>query len=315
MRTRNLYALLCAASLGALIPAQRVSAQACPPLPNNVTIDVKVSVSFDAARGLYTYAYTVANSASSIQAVKAFAIDVVSPVSNVTRPRGWSGAVMSGRSTVRWGALRTPRPNNDASDATVILPGTSLDGFSFQSPRPPGLVSDYAVGYLPPASSDEPCASLGGDENEANECADELLRQCPQLGKPILEQAATGISIGPVNATPVQVQVAIKPGSSPAPINPRSQGVLPVAILGSSSLDVRTIDASTVRLGAGQAVPRGRAQVQDVDGDGIPDLLLQFETQDVGVQCGDSIVVLSGNTTTGATVSGVQKVKTVGCPK
>jgi hypothetical protein len=47
------------------------------------------------------------------------------------------------------------------------------------------------------------------------------------------------------------VPVDIKPGGCPNPLNVGSQGVLPVAILGTRDLDVTTIDPKTVTLGGG----------------------------------------------------------------
>ncbi len=47
------------------------------------------------------------------------------------------------------------------------------------------------------------------------------------------------------------VPVDIKPGGCPNPLNIGSRGVLPVAILGTSDLDVTTIDPKTVTMGGG----------------------------------------------------------------
>ncbi|MHC4546501.1 MAG: LamG-like jellyroll fold domain-containing protein [Planctomycetota bacterium] len=47
---------------------------------------------------------------------------------------------------------------------------------------------------------------------------------------------------------PILVDVDIKPGSCPNPLNVTSRGVLPVAILGSSDLGINTIVATSVRL-------------------------------------------------------------------
>lgn len=172
-----------------------------------------------------------------------------------------------------------------------------LSGFSFQSARPPGPVRYYAVGYVSPEV--QPGAG-GADEADAElnaeMLAEELSAKCPLAGRPILEQAASGITVGPVDAIPVQI--AVKMGSSPSPVNPKSQGVVPVAILGSASLDVQAINASSVRLGVGQALPRGASQIQDVNGDGVPDMMLQFATREAGIECGDTVLVISGKMTT-----------------
>ncbi len=72
------------------------------------------------------------------------------------------------------------------------------------------------------------------------------------------------------------VAVDIKPGSAVNPFNVTSKGVLPVAVLGVADLDVTQIDAATVTLAG--VVPV-KSSVSDVQGDGIPDLVLHFKDQ------------------------------------
>ena len=119
----------------------------------------------------------------------------------------------------------------------------------------------------------------------------------PQVepGDPIVisgELSQARISISP------PVMVDIKPGSCPNPINVKSRGVLPVAILGSAALDVGRIDPNSVLL---EGVPALRSEIADVvrpldhpvdnrnpfdclgyyQTDGIKDLSLKFDTQKV----------------------------------
>jgi hypothetical protein len=85
----------------------------------------------------------------------------------------------------------------------------------------------------------------------------------------------------------------VKPGSCPNPLNTRSNGVIPVALLGSEEWDVRDIDASSLRL---NGVAPIKANFEDVaapyDGsddcgctvegpDGYEDLTLKFGLQDI----------------------------------
>jgi hypothetical protein len=78
--------------------------------------------------------------------------------------------------------------------------------------------------------------------------------------------------------------VDVKPGSFPNPINPSSKGVVPVAVLGSESFDVRTIDTATIEIdddrlpGGGIAPSSVQRGLEDVNGDGFPDLSLKFAT-------------------------------------
>jgi hypothetical protein len=81
--------------------------------------------------------------------------------------------------------------------------------------------------------------------------------------------------------------VDIKPGSCGNEINRESRGVLPLAILGSKNLDVKTIDASSILL---EGFPAIRWSIEDVgspekcnDRDGYPDLILKWDSEVVKV--------------------------------
>lgn len=111
-----------------------------------------------------------------------------------------------------------------------------------------------------------------------------------------------------------EVTIDIKPGSDPNSVNPRSKGVIPVAILSEEHFDATTVVPLSVEFGpngAGEA--HGRGHVEDVDGDGVDDLVLHFRTQETGIQCGDSEATLTGETTSGDAVQGTDSVRTVGC--
>ena len=71
--------------------------------------------------------------------------------------------------------------------------------------------------------------------------------------------ANTTLTIIPTPA--LQVIVDIKPGSCPNPLNVKSSGVLPVAILGTADFDVTTIDATSIRLAG---VSPLRSSIEDV---------------------------------------------------
>ena len=96
----------------------------------------------------------------------------------------------------------------------------------------------------------------------------------------------------------IEFFVDIKPGSCVNPVNPKSKGVLPVAILGTEGLDVMMIDPSTIRLsrdGVDGGVVPIRVDYEDVAAplqceltasgeslaDGYVDLILKFKTQEV----------------------------------
>lgn len=118
-------------------------------------------------------------------------------------------------------------------------------------------------------------------------------------------------------ASVLSVAIDIKPGSETNPVNRRSRGLLPVAVLSDEAFDATEVDPATVSLlGAGIAV-KGRHQRyqvhrEDVDGDGLTDLLCHFETDglDFG-QLEDGQAVLRGLTSGGQEFEGWDAVRVV----
>jgi hypothetical protein len=121
------------------------------------------------------------------------------------------------------------------------------------------------------------------------------------------------------------VQLDIKPGSCPNPFNgklfewaegenPKKGGVLPVAVLGSSSLDVSDIDISSLRLEGVAPLTKGGPNISDVAGpagsdvecacttagpDGYPDIMMRFQSQEIATAIapgmeGDRELTLTG---------------------
>jgi probable HAF family extracellular repeat protein len=101
------------------------------------------------------------------------------------------------------------------------------------------------------------------------------------------------VLLTPVPDPTLAVNVDIKPGSCPNPLNVKSRGVLPVAILGSEEFDVGSIDAASVRL-AGVApirssfedigtplVDANECECSTEGPDGFLDLTLKFKTEDI----------------------------------
>jgi len=86
--------------------------------------------------------------------------------------------------------------------------------------------------------------------------------------------------------------IDIKPGSDPNAINPKSKGVIPVAILGQDAFDFTRVDVTTLDFeGAAPAHDLTDPIVyadhlQDVNGDGYVDLVCHFNTQDTGIEKG-----------------------------
>ncbi len=117
----------------------------------------------------------------------------------------------------------------------------------------------------------------------------------------------------PAAAPPLTVQIDVKPGSNPPSINLGAKGAVPVAILSSQAFDARTVDPATVTLSGAFVKPRRhgalRAAFEDVNKDGLPDLMLHVSTAEL--QLTDTTLVLTGQTYQGQFVQGSDAVKIV----
>jgi hypothetical protein len=108
----------------------------------------------------------------------------------------------------------------------------------------------------------------------------------------------------------LEVTVDIRPGSSRNPVNPFARGVLPVALLGSETLDVTQVDAATLAFGP-EGAPSVHTHVGDLDGDGHPDLLTLHRVPETGIALGDTEACLSGATLDGTPFSDCDAIQTV----
>ncbi len=114
----------------------------------------------------------------------------------------------------------------------------------------------------------------------------------------------------------IDVDIEVKPGSDPAPVNTGSKGVTPVAILTSEDFDATTADPDTLCFGDAAnpqdngdcSEAHGRGHREDVDGDGDTDLMLHFETQETGIEPGDTEACLTGQTFDGDDIAGCDEI-------
>jgi hypothetical protein len=112
------------------------------------------------------------------------------------------------------------------------------------------------------------------------------------------------------------IQIDIKPSSFPNSINPKSNGVIPVAILTTDAFDATTVDPLSVRFGPkGAKEVHKKGHIEDVNHDGELDLVLHFKTQATGITCSDTSASLMGETVDGEAIQGFDSIKTVGCNK
>jgi len=105
-------------------------------------------------------------------------------------------------------------------------------------------------------------------------------------------------------------------------VNPRSRGVVPVAILGSENLDASDIDVTTLRFGPGEAAIKHdltdpwtfNEHLRDMNLDGFSDLVVHFPVRETGIECAAGSAWLTAETRVGQSIAGMAVVRTVGCP-
>ncbi len=111
------------------------------------------------------------------------------------------------------------------------------------------------------------------------------------------------------------VTIDIKPGSYPNSINLGSNGTVPVAIFSTPSFDARTVIPSSVTLAGASVRLKGNgtpmSSVQDVNGDGLPDLVVHVSTEALQLTASDAEAVLEGQTTDGRRIRGTDTIRVV----
>ena len=127
---------------------------------------------------------------------------------------------------------------------------------------------------------------------------------------------ASPVLSDPVTPTGVEVAIDIRPGSERNPVNPKSNGVLPVGILSSETFDATRADPSTVFLeGAPVASPSAHGRfltsVEDVDLDGLDDLIVKIETELLDLESPTGPATLVGETFEGQPFWGTDNVTIV----
>jgi hypothetical protein len=181
--------------------------------------------------------------------------------------------------------------------------------------RPGSMISapvlkagDYLITVVPKAgttSSDTYSLVVGASGQTVYLTQNTPIADIPPLGYGI---ESTGTSIHPF----IPVGIDIKPGGFPNAVNPGSSGTIPVAVLSNPTFNAPAeVDVSSLTFGESgnqASLALCNAEGEDVNGDGLPDLVCHFYTQNTGFQAGDTLGILRGRTIGGELIRGVDSV-------
>lgn len=116
---------------------------------------------------------------------------------------------------------------------------------------------------------------------------------------------------------PTPVGIDIKPGSNINPVNRKSKGKIPVAILSTSDFNARKmVDRDSLTFGATgdeDSLAFCTPRREDINGDHLKDLICHFYTKKTGFQCGDTKGILKGQLLDGTPIEGSDLVRIVPC--
>ena len=113
----------------------------------------------------------------------------------------------------------------------------------------------------------------------------------------------------PKAAPPIAVTIQVKSGAN-GPINRSSRGTVPVAVFSSSTFDATKIDRTTVVFAGAPALAIGEASA-DLNGDGLPDVMLHFSTQALVLPDGTTQACMTGKTTDQKSFQGCDSIRLV----
>ena len=130
-----------------------------------------------------------------------------------------------------------------------------------------------------------------GVPDDADNCPDDA-----NADQADIDDDGAGDACDPV----INVTIDIKPGSDPNTIKLSDTGSVPVAIFSTVKFDAASIDVSTLQLSSAYVrLVGGRnvlASIEDVNGDGLGDLVVQFDRGLLELTVGEGIGAMTGST-------------------
>jgi hypothetical protein len=144
-----------------------------------------------------------------------------------------------------------------------------------------------------------------------------VVANCPATDqRGVARPQGAGCDIGAFELDVIPIAIDIRPGSESNRINLSSRGAVPVAVLGTPTFDAAEVDPDSACFGDAEAPderdcePEGGGSLEDVNADGIDDLVLRFRTRETGIDPGDTVACLTGSLFGGTSIEGCDSIET-----
>jgi hypothetical protein len=226
------------------------------------------------------------------------------------------GLFLNGHSSIRVSSI--PFPTGAWTHVAGVFNGTTgaLDVYINGVLRNGGSAIDPTV--LAPFQNNEPlligAGDLGSDERDF---FDGSIDEVELFDRALSAAEIQSIFNAGASGKTIPITIDVKPGNGDDvdPINLKSKGKTPVAVLSTETFDATTMNIGSIRFaGASVNVKNNgtfQASFEDVNADGLLDLVLHFNTQDLNLTDASTEAILTGTTDNGRCVTATDSVRIV----
>jgi hypothetical protein len=172
-------------------------------------------------------------------------------------------------------------------------------------------------GVNTPFENDEPLLIGAGDlGGNVRDFFNGLIDEVELFDRALTEAEIETIFEAGEDGKAIPVVIDVKPGDDgPSPINLKSKGKVPVAILSTETFDATTLDVESIVFAGANVNRKNNGNLhysfEDVNGDGLLDLVLHFNTQDLDLTDTSTEAILEGTTEDGRCISATVSIKIV----
>lgn len=243
----------------------------CPKIPYTaVSMEIVSKVIFNKKTSLYTYQYTFKNNANSQLPIDIVRMQTYQHVQSVKALRHWSLEYQDFANSISWSA-------NVGFDDSVIQPGTSLSGFEFESPNPPGQIKYSIAGWKSVNNRNNFPRIIYAEGEKENYAHDEIKPKCPGENFEGRIPEVIGITTGPILPGTIEVKLRAKRPTDKKwqgrideedpklEISPLDTGKIQLMLFDDKEVDVSKIDLKSITFGPGEAAPIKTEFTQYID--------------------------------------------------